>query len=68
MRKIFYMLAVFLSASVVLSSCLNSDETEATLYDDMAITSFTLGTLNRYTTITSSSTLLPEISMASCSR
>lgn len=56
MRKIFYMLAVFLSASVVLSSCLKNDETETTLYDDMAITSFTLGTLNRYTTITSSST------------
>ena len=56
MRKIIYMLAVLLSASVTLSSCLKSEETSVTLYDDMAITSFTLGTLNRYTTVTSSST------------
>lgn len=36
-----------LIVSVLFTSCLNDDE-EVTLYDDIAITSFTLGTLNRY--------------------
>jgi len=56
MRKIIYVLTVVMLASVVLSSCLSSEDEDTTLYDDMAITSFTMGTLNRYTTTTSSST------------
>ena len=32
----------------VLASCSKADETTATLYDDAAITSFSLGTMNRY--------------------
>ena len=32
----------------VLTSCLKSNDDEAVYYNDAAITSFTLGTLNRY--------------------
>lgn len=43
--------------TLALTSCLNSDDDEATyLYSDTAITQFTLGTLNRYTHTTSSKT------------
>jgi len=41
----------------MLTSCLNSDnDTQMTTYSDMAITNITLGTLNRYTLSTSSTT------------
>ena len=41
-----------LTAILLLPSCLGSDD-DATYYDDVAITSFSLGTLNRYLTTTS---------------
>ena len=40
----------------MLTSCLSSDDDEVTTYGDMAITKFTLGTLNRYTQSVSSAT------------
>ncbi len=43
-RTIYYVLA----ALMLLASCKTEDETTLTLYGDAAITSFTLGTLNRY--------------------
>lgn len=39
----------------VTTSCLNSSDNEVTVYDDMAVTAFTLGTLNRYLHKTTSS-------------
>lgn len=38
----------------VTTSCLNSSDNEVTVYDDMVVTAFTLGTLNRYLHTTSS--------------
>jgi len=44
-------------ASTALTSCLNDDdEDQVTTYSDVAITQFTLGTLNRYATTTSPNT------------
>jgi hypothetical protein len=37
-------------ATLVFASCLKSNDTETTYYSDTAISSFTLGTLNRYVT------------------
>ena len=51
MRKIFLACWVMLVAVLMLPSCLGSDD-DVTVYDDVAITSFTLGTLNRYVTKT----------------
>jgi hypothetical protein len=49
MKRIFRVFGLFLALSLVLSSCLSSDEsTTTTLYGDAAVTSFTLGSLNRY--------------------
>lgn len=57
MKKIFMTLCVLLAVLTMLTSCLNSDnDTQVTTYGDMAITSITLGTLNRYTLRTSSTT------------
>lgn len=42
-----------LAASMVLTSCLKSDDDEVVTYNDMAIKTFTLGTLNRYLHTTS---------------
>lgn len=55
MRSIFHALWATLVMVSVLSSCLNSDDSTVTLYDDMAITAFSLGTLNRYPHTTSES-------------
>lgn len=41
-------IGVLLSAVVVFASCLTTSDSEATLYDDAAITAFTLGTVNQY--------------------
>lgn len=41
---------------LLLTSCLNADDTTIELSDDTAITAFTLGTLNRYQNTTSSTT------------
>jgi hypothetical protein len=46
MKKINLLLLLFVMAVFTLSSCLKDDET--TVYPDTAITSFSLGTLNRY--------------------
>lgn len=44
-------------ASVALSSCLgDDDDQQTTTYSDVAITQFTLGSLNRYTTVKSAAT------------
>lgn len=39
---------MFLAALVLATSCLNTDETEYTYYNDTALTAFSLGTVNRY--------------------
>ena len=45
------MLSVLLLAPVLVSSCLSNDDSDnGTSYADMAITSFTLGTMNRRAT------------------
>lgn len=49
MRKIFQACWVMMVAVFMLPSCLGSED-EVTVYDDVAITSFSLGTLNRYVT------------------
>lgn len=56
MKKIFNALYVMLAALLTLTSCLGSSEDETVLYSDMAITAITLGTLNKYTETTSSTT------------
>lgn len=55
MRSFFRALWATLTIVFVLTSCLSSDDSEVTTYDDMAITGFTLGTLNRYLHTTSKS-------------
>jgi hypothetical protein len=52
MKKAFLACWTLLTA-VLLASCL-SDDDEVTVYDDVAVTSMTLGTLNRYVTTTTS--------------
>ena len=55
MKRIFKLLSMMLAVSTALSSCLGDDEeTFITTYRDMMIETFTLGTLNRYQTYTSS--------------
>jgi hypothetical protein len=44
--KTIYLLAAILVGS--LAACTKADNTEVTLYDDAAVVSFTLGTVNRY--------------------
>jgi len=48
MKRFFHVFGLFMMANVVLMSCLNADETEVTLHNDAAISSFTLGTFTRY--------------------
>lgn len=48
MKRIFSPGILLLSAMLLLASCLNSDDDDITYYSDTAISSFTLGTLNRY--------------------
>jgi len=55
MRNIFRALWATLTTIFVLTSCLSSDDNDVVTYDDMAITSFALGTLNRYLHTTSKS-------------
>ena len=54
MRRLFQVLCVTLSTLMLATSCLKSDDDETTLYDDMAVTAFSLGTLNRYLHTTAS--------------
>ena len=56
MKKLFKPLCVMLGALVTMTSCLGNGDDDTTVYSDMAITAFTLGTLNRYTHSTSSDT------------
>ena len=57
MKRILRTLCGLLLASQALTSCLGDDDNnQLTTYSDVAITQFTLGTLNRYTTTTSAST------------
>lgn len=50
------MLCGALGALLTMTSCLGSNDNDGTTYSDTAITAITLGTLNRYTQTTSSST------------
>ena len=54
MKRIFLPFAILVSTIIVCTSCLGSDDDDYTYYDDTAITSFSLGTLNRYVHTTSS--------------
>ena len=56
MKRIFWLPTLLITASLLLSSCLGDDDNSSTSYSDMAITGFTLGTLNRYQHLTSSKT------------
>lgn len=53
MRQI-KIICMLLTVLAVMSSCLKSDDNTVTLYDDAAITAFSLGTMNRYLHTTSS--------------
>ena len=46
MKRISTPLILLLAIGVLCTSCLGSDDEEYTYYDDAAITSFSLGTLN----------------------
>lgn len=51
MKKVMMACCVMLMTSVLLPSCLGDDD-DVTYYDNVSVTSFTLGTLNRYLTAT----------------
>ncbi len=54
MKRIIKPFVIIFSTIILMASCLNSDNYNITYYADTAITSFSLGTLNRYLTTTSS--------------
>ena len=54
MKRIFQVFCGLLVAALSLISCLNSSDDSTTYYCDMAIKTFTLGTLNRYLHTTTS--------------
>lgn len=56
MKRIVRMLSLLMVAATALSSCLGNDDETVATYSDMAITSFTLGTMNRYQHQTSTKT------------
>lgn len=57
MKRIIRTLCVLLAGTIGLTSCLGSEsDTELTDYRDMAITSFTLSTINRYVSTKSTKT------------
>ena len=56
MKKIFRTLCVLCVTLSALTSCLKDDEKESTTYSDAAITQFTMGQLNCYTSTVSSKT------------
>ena len=53
MKKALLACCVVLSTTILMPSCLGDDD-DVTLYDDVAITAVTLGTLNSYLTTTAS--------------
>lgn len=54
MRRYIRPLCTLLAAAVVLASCMDEDEEEVTLYDNIAITSFGITSAKIYTHVTSS--------------
>ena len=56
MRRFFLCFCVLLTGAATLSSCLKDDDEDYSGYTDVAITQFTLGTLNRYVHTTSTKT------------
>ena len=54
MKKIYSFICLSLSTMFLLTSCLNDSNDTSTYYGDTAITAFTLGTLNRYTHVKTS--------------
>ncbi len=54
MKRTFQLLCVLFSAMLLMTACLSSDDSSGTYYDDVSVSSFTLGTLNRYLHTTSS--------------
>ncbi|MBR1402355.1 MAG: hypothetical protein IJ562_12390 [Prevotella sp.] len=54
MKRILVPFAILVTTIIVCASCLGDDEEDYTYYDDTAITTFSLGTLNRYVHTTSS--------------
>ena len=54
MKRIFQVFFSMLVVALAFTSCLKSDNDTVTLYDDIAIMEFKLGTLNRYLHTTSS--------------
>ncbi|MBQ9231137.1 MAG: hypothetical protein IJ190_08140 [Prevotella sp.] len=54
MTKIVKVMCGLLAAMTLLASCMKDDDSSSTLYNDTAITAFSLGTLNRYLHTTSS--------------
>ena len=54
MKSIFHAFCGLLVVALSLTSCLKSSDDTVTLYDDVAIKTFTLGTLNRYLHTTTS--------------
>lgn len=54
MNKRLLSVAMLFSVVLLLASCLKDDNSDASYYDDTAITAFSLGTLNRYQTTLSS--------------
>lgn len=56
MKKNLYTIAVLLVLAIAVTSCLgNSEEAEVTVYDDTALSSFSLSAVNRYVHTTSKS-------------
>ncbi|MCR4601995.1 MAG: DUF6242 domain-containing protein [Prevotella sp.] len=53
MKRFSLRFCVLLASAALLASCLKNDDDDVTAYSDTAITQFTLGTLNRYTHVTS---------------
>ncbi len=47
MKRFFYVPCLLLAASMLLSSCLKDNSSEVSLYNDAAITAFTLGTMTQ---------------------
>lgn len=48
MKRIVQVFCGLLTASWLLTSCLGSNDSETTVYDDMAVSAFKLGKLNKY--------------------
>ena len=55
MKRYIFVLCITLLSVLLYTSCLGSDNYEANTYDDMAITGFSLSTVNRYIHTTSKS-------------